>query len=80
MITYETIAIVLYSVGGLLALAGPALAAYRRAGFIQRRKIDSAYEPDAVREAWWGIWEFGLVGLGIAITTAVSITLVPGYF
>lgn len=86
-----TWAYLLFIIGAVSAITGPAIAAIRTARRYQRAKevkmtysavgalVDPAVvAPAARRDAWWGVVEFGLVGLGVALTAVASIILIPG--
>ncbi|WP_315071647.1 hypothetical protein [uncultured Microbacterium sp.] len=84
----EDTARVLFILGALFAITGPAIAAVRTAAkynkakqmkgtraelnaFAQRARVE------AKGDAWWGVAEFGLVGLGVVFAAVASIILIP---
>ncbi|WP_347123278.1 hypothetical protein [Microbacterium sp. SY138] len=90
MTSTQVLAIVLYSVGGVFAVVGPLIAAVRIMGKNRDAQseltgtwIDPANDPDHIRataraDAWWGLTEFGFVGLGVVLASVASIILVVG--
>lgn len=82
------LAVVLYSVGAVLAIVGPLIAAIRTAGKYRASKSeltgtwsDPAIDPDHIRatalaDAWWSVTEFGFVALGVVLASVASIILV----
>ncbi|WP_404435243.1 hypothetical protein LG322_08740 [Microbacterium aerolatum] len=89
MTTTQSIALFLYGLGAMLAIGGPAIAVIRRIAAYHRAKhytgtfgeVDNMLDPEkvratAMRDAGWGIAEFGLIGLGVVAATAASVILV----
>lgn len=85
----ESVALILYVVGGACAIAGPALAVARAlAKYRKSKAVKGAYsdvraliDPATVRasaaaEALWSAIEFALVGLGVAAAAVASILLI----
>ncbi|WP_146751996.1 hypothetical protein [Microbacterium sp. SMR1] len=80
----------LYIIGGAFAIAGPAIAAVRTARAYGRAKefqgtwddFDAAWSAETVHstaraDAWWGVIEFALVGVGVALASVASLLLIP---
>lgn len=84
----EDTARVLFILGALFAIAGPAIAVVRTAAKYQKAKNEkptraglNAYTErariEAQGDAWWGVAEFGLVGVGVALAAVASLMLIP---
>ncbi len=79
----------LFLFGAIFAIVGPAISAIRTARRYKEAQSeltgtwhDPAIDPDHIRttarlDAWWGVAEFGLVGLGVALAAIASIILIP---
>lgn len=89
MTATQTLAVVLYSIGAVFAIVGPLIAAVRVVRKYSEAKhseggydmIDALgtpemFRPAALREAVWGIVEFGFVALGVVLASIASIILV----
>lgn len=81
---------VLFILGALFALAGPAVAVIRTAvkysaatkTTLTHTAVKALVDPDvavpaARRDAWWAVAEFAAVGLGVALTAVASLILIP---
>lgn len=85
----QTLALFFYGLGGVLAIAGPAIAATR---LVMKYRVAKEYEGtwddfdksfdahtvhgDALRDATWGVVEFSFVALGVVFASIASIILV----
>lgn len=80
----------LFLLGALFAIAGPAIATIRTAAKYSKAKsysgtigdLNAQLDPvhvrsTALRAAWWGVAEFGLVGLGVVLTAVASLIVIP---
>lgn len=85
-----SLATFLYALGAVLAIAGPAIAAFRLVGKYREAKrspggydaIDALGKPEimrpaALRDAAWGVLEFSFVALGVVSASIASLILIP---
>lgn len=88
MTTTQAVAVFLYSLAGVFAIFGPGIGAVRLIAKYRASKSelvgtwsDPALDPDeiraaALRDAGFGVLEFGLVALGVVLASIASIILV----
>lgn len=89
MTATQSIAIFLYSCAAVFAIFGPGIAAFRILGKYRESKkirgtaaeLNTSMDPvkvraAALRDATWGIVEFGFVAAGVVLASIASIILV----